>query len=345
MSQPTHITNIALVGATGQVGSHVLRHLQSAATKFDITIVSREDSKADFPSDPNTTIQRVNYTDHSSLISALSGAQFLIISLSVFAPKETQQQLIDAAAATGTVKYIIPNEWGTDWTDPEINKAVMIGDAIVANREYIVSKGMSWISVSCGFWYEYSLGSGSACYGFDLRNVPGKVYLFDGGDTPVNTSTWNHVGEGVEAMLRLPIHAADGGDTGKQALSIEGTFKNSFLRLSSFTLTQRDMLASLARVTSTDPKSWTTETVATEKWLAQAREELAKGSRLGFGKILYGTVMQAVEGKNEGYAMAYQAHKGLHDQALGLKGEDLDEATLQAVRIAEEKIREGNYWA
>lgn len=339
----THLTNVAIVGGAGQVGSHVLSALLSSPTTFNITLLTRPDSSSELPSDPKINIARADYADVSAVASALksSNTQILIISLSVMSPPETQKSLIDAAAASGTVKYIIPNEWGTDWTNPSVNADVMIGGPIVANREYINSKNLSWISVSCGFWYEYSLAAGPSCYGFDLRSVPGKAYLYDGGNAPVNTSTWKHTGEGVAAMFSLPISASDAGPNG---LSIDGTFANSFLRLSSFQLTQRDMLASLCRVTSTKESDWDAQTISSADYIAKGREELQTGNRAGFGKVLYARVMQAEKGVNEGFSQAYQAHKGLHDEALGLGREDLDEATGRAVEMARSNIEKGMYW-
>ncbi|KPI40444.1 uncharacterized protein AB675_7599 [Cyphellophora attinorum] len=338
MTESNHIKNVALVGATGQVGSHILQRLLSSPSKFNITILTRKDSSAKIPTASNIKVCPVDYENHDELTTALTGVEVLIISLSVFTPKETQPALVDAAAAAKTVRYIIPNEWGTDWTDPVVNKTAMLGTGINETRDYIKSKGMSWISVVCGFWYEYSLGSGPNCYGFDFRSIPGKVYLYDGGNTPVNTSTWEHTGEGTVAMLELPIKSDSG-------LSIEGTFANSFLRLSSFQLSQRDMLAAVCRATSTSESEWEQITVSTEEYLKTGREQLQQGNRAGFGKILYGSVMEAYPDRNQGHAQAYQAHKGLHDEALGLAKEDLEACTKGALQIAKEKIETGQYWA
>ena len=69
---------------------------------------------------------------------------------------------------------------------------MLVGDAKKITREFIekLERG-SWIAVSCGFWYEWSLAIPVA-YGFDFENR--AVTLFDDGETRINTSTWPQVG-------------------------------------------------------------------------------------------------------------------------------------------------------
>ena len=61
----------------------------------------------------------------------------------------------------------------------------------VATRKAIADLGKSsYVAVSTGFWYEWSLAI-PAGYGFDFANR--AVTLFDEGEAKISTSTWPQV--------------------------------------------------------------------------------------------------------------------------------------------------------
>lgn len=61
----------------------------------------------------------------------------------------------------------------------------------VATHKLIEELGKSsYISVSTGYWYEWSLAMGPA-YGIDFRTH--SAILFDEGDAKISTSTWPQV--------------------------------------------------------------------------------------------------------------------------------------------------------
>jgi len=55
----------------------------------------------------------VDYEDDDSIVSALQGQEFLIITLSVTAPKDLHERVVKAAAKAG-VRWIMPNIFGGD---------------------------------------------------------------------------------------------------------------------------------------------------------------------------------------------------------------------------------------
>lgn len=62
---------------------------------------------------------------------------------------------------------------------------------LVATRKAIEDLGKSsYISISTGFWYEWSLAM-PAAFGIDFANR--AVTFFDEGDTKICTSTWPQV--------------------------------------------------------------------------------------------------------------------------------------------------------
>ena len=326
MSQPgvdsNHIHNIAIVGATGNVGSPILKELL-AKNRFKLTAISRAESKGTIPD--GVARANVDYNDTNSIVEALKGQDVLIITLSVMATRDTQPKLIRAAADAG-VSWVIPNDFGMYTTDEAQNDTV--GPGKTEDRKLVESLGVSsWIGVTCGFWYEHSL-SGPGFYGFDIAKR--EAVFFDDGTEPQNTSTWAQVGRAVASLLSLPISSDSTDD--KTALS---SYRNRMVYISSFTLTQRDMFESLKRVTHTTDADWTSSHVPAKERYNEAKERLMKtGERDAFGKMLYTRFF--FPGENAGY---FEKVHGLDNEALALPTEDLDEATKAAIELGER-----GYW-
>lgn len=103
------------------------------------------------------------------------------------------------------------------------------------------------------------------------------------------------------------------------------TYRNKQVYINSFTTTQKEMLASLQRVTGTKESDWTvTKQSATDRY-AQGLVEIGKGERVGFAKMLYSRIFFPDGSGN------FEKRRGLANQALGLPKEDMDEATKRAV--------------
>jgi hypothetical protein len=272
-------------------------------------------------------IKKVNYEDQSRLVEALQGQEALIITLNVFTPSDTQTKLIEAAA-TANVPWILPNEFGRDNVNSEMGKDDLLGAAKAKYREHIEALGKSsWIAITCGFWYEFSLAGGTWRYGFDFKER--TVQQFDDGKTKINTSTWPQLGSAVAALVSLKI-APEGEDD--QSVTLMTHFKNKPAYISSFTISQSDMLESVLRVTGTEMKDWKLTRVSAKEYFKEGMEEIKKGSRIGFGKALYSRSFFPESSGNFG------AKRGLHNEVLGLPVENLDEFTRIAVQMAEKGV-------
>jgi hypothetical protein len=146
-------------------------------------------------------------------------------------------------------------------------------------------------------------------YGFDIANR--AATLFDEGETPVSLSTWPQIGRAVAALLSLPLETLD-------------TYRNKVIYINSFTVTQKEILASLQRVTNTTSTDWTvTKQSATERF-AEGQLELSKGNRAGFMKAMSRIFFTDGNGN-------FEKRRGLANAALGLSKEDLDEAARRVV--------------
>jgi hypothetical protein len=148
-----------------------------------------------------------------------------------------------------------------------------------------------------------------SAFGFDLDNR--IATLFDDGETPISVSTWPQIGRAVAALLSLPLDKLE-------------AYRNKQVYINSFTITQKEMLASLQRVTGTSESDWTiTKQSVTERY-SQGQVELGKGDRVGFVKMMYSRIFFPDGNGN------FEKRRGLANAALGLPKEDLDEATKRA---------------
>ena len=237
------------------------------------------------------------------------------------APPEQQARLIEAAAAA-EVSWILPNEYGYDTLHPGLHKDIPLGAAHDAYREQVEKLGVSsWIGVTCGFWYEYSLSASPACYGFDLKNR--SVTFFDDGNTRINTTTLPQCGRAVANLLSLKIFPDDEDDESAYL----SQFKNRFVYVSSFKLSQRDMLDSVMRVTDTKVGDWKISHEASVDRHKAGWEEFKNGNFLGFPKLMYTRVFYQ-DGSGD-----FEASRGLHNDVLGLPKDDLDEYTKIALQM------------
>ncbi|KAF9691322.1 hypothetical protein EKO04_010610 [Ascochyta lentis] len=314
------IKNIAIVGGTGTIGTYIMQALL-ARNRFTITAISRHDSRAEFPSD--IQVMRVDYDNEKSIVDALQGQDTLIITTSVFAPKDTSAKLIRAAAAAG-VSWVLPNELGMYNTDEAANDT--IGPTKKDDRELIESLGVSsWIGISCGFWYEHSLSNGEL-YGIDIEKR--EVTFFDNGMQRLNTSTWSQVGRAVAALLSLPVDLDD--QPSDVTLS---AYRNHMVYVSSFTVNQREIFESVKRVTSTTDEQWKIDREPAKERFEEARERMRGGDRRAFARVLYTRYFFDDAG-------LFEKLHGLDSEKLELPKEDLDEATKRAMQLAQ-----NGYWA
>ncbi|PVH69701.1 putative isoflavone reductase family protein [Cadophora sp. DSE1049] len=321
-----HIKNVALVGAGGTLGSHILTSLL-ATGKHHITILTRPESTSTFPSHPSLTTKHIDYTSPSSLTTALTGQDILIITMSVTAPPTQEESLIRAAATAG-VKYIMPNEWGHDFSHEGLAADTpLLGPKLAKNRKLIEHLGVSkWVTVTGGFWYEYSLAGTEWRYGFDFGKR--SVTFFGDGEVKVNTSTWEQFARTVSALLSLPILPKDSGDK-QTTLS---SYDNKHCYISSFRVSQKDMFDSVLRVTGTKKEDWMITYEDAEARWKRGMEMFKQGNMVGFGIAMY-----ARDFFGDG-AGDFERRWGLSNEILGLPKEDFDACTRKAVEMAEREV-------
>ena len=283
-----------------------------------VTALTRSTANSDLPS--GIQIAKVDYEDDESLISALRGQQFLIITLSVMAPPSTHGKIVAAAAKAG-VPYIMPNVYGGDITNESLRKDDVYSAGAWKICLEIEQLGPAYVAMCCGFWYEWSLALGEQWFGFDIKNR--KVTFFDDGETKINSSTWQQCGRALAGLLNLPEKAAEPG-----SVAVE-EWKNKPLYTSSFRVSQRDMLDSIHRVTGSTDSDWDIRREPTKQRYQDGLDEMRKGVRTGFAKSMY------ARGFFPGGGADFESTKELANQVLRLPTDDLDEATKRAVEMVE----------
>jgi NAD(P)H dehydrogenase (quinone) len=98
---------IAITGATGQLGQHVIEQLLKTVPADQIVAIVRNPAKADALSQQGIQVRQADYTDQTALTSALQGVEKLLLISSSEVGQRTPQHLnvINAAKAAG-VKFI-----------------------------------------------------------------------------------------------------------------------------------------------------------------------------------------------------------------------------------------------
>ena len=209
-----------------------------------MTALTRHASTGTLPTNPNLTVVKVDYDDDAALSSALSDRDFLIITLSARAPPTLHSRIV-SCAVSAKIRWIMPNYFGYGIGD----RALSGKTDLPANFERYIddvksTPGVDYTALVCGFWYEFSLAMGESWFGFRIRDR--SVTMYGDGMKKVNVSTWDACGRAVAGLLSLPIIAD--GVAGSVALE---KWKNEGVYISSFLVSQRDILDSLHRVLGT----------------------------------------------------------------------------------------------
>ena len=307
------------------MGEHFANALVKTG-KHTVTALTRQGSKNEVPSGVKAI--PVDYNDESTVVGALKGQQFLIITLAARAPPDAHSKIVQAAAKAG-VPHIMPNIFGFDHS----NEALMKENPLSANAKSMLAEveaaGCSWTSMICSLWYEYSLAMGPMWFGFDFANK--KLTLYDDGTTKVNLTTWEQCARAVAALLSLKELPEDANDKSPTV----NTWRNKPLVVSSFLISQKDMFESWKRVSGDNDSDWTIEKEPSKERYQKGMEAMKSAqdpisARMGAAMASFVRVFFPNGGGD------YESTRGLDNAKLGLPKEDLDERTAVAKEMVEQ---------
>lgn len=211
----------------------------------------------------------------------------------------------------------MPNIYGPDIRNPKLREDKRSAAALQSLAE-MEKLGISYISLACGVWYEWSLAAGEEWFGFQIKDR--KVTFVDDGKTVLTVSTWLQCGRALAALLSLPESGVS------PSLS---DWKDAPLYVSSFQVSQRDMLDSFHRVLGTADEDWEITYEPAAKRLKDGLEEFSKGIFKGLAKNLY--AIHFIRSR----AGELDFPNDVSNELLGLPKESLDEATKRAVDMLE----------
>ena len=241
--------NIAIVGANGHIGSHTLATLVSHDL-HRITAIVRPDSTSNLPA--AVIIKKGAFDDEPFLVEALKGQEVLIIQLPI-AGSHYQEGFIRAAAKAG-VKYVLPTEWGSDPEAKLIEELPVIAEK-ARFRQLVEELGVGcWIGVVNNPWYDFCLPMGDVL-GVNFKER--KATLWDGGNNKLNMSTLSRAGAATAELVAQPD-------------SELSRYRNRCFYVSSFHVTEREILASVMHATSTHEGDWTIAEKPTDAAIEEA---------------------------------------------------------------------------
>ncbi|RSL90775.1 hypothetical protein CEP51_000595 [Fusarium floridanum] len=197
------VTNVALLGATGTLGSHILTALKGAG--FSVTAVQRKDSTKTVPQDIKSV--KVDLANKDELVSVFKG-QDAVVSAVPNPALLTEKIMIDAAIEA-SVKRIIPSEYSTNLDSPLVRKLPIVTEKIKV-RDYLTTAISSsdspttWTSINNGPFFEMCLRFG--VLGPNLREK--KATFHNGGNNLVATTTLPDIATTVAKILD-PAHFAE----------------------------------------------------------------------------------------------------------------------------------------
>ncbi|KAL6715008.1 hypothetical protein ACLMJK_007269 [Lecanora helva] len=296
---PAPFKNIAVVGATGNLGPHIISALLSH--HFAVTVLTRPTSTStpNFP--PAVRVFRGNYDDPVFLASAFKGIDVVILTVGVeFIPR--QGILVEAGAKAG-VRRVVPSEFGSDITNPIAVNAVPFYKKKADVAEQIkrlaaVYPTLTWTTFICGPFYDWCLKLGF--YGFDLQNK--RATLYDRGLARFDTTTLSTVGAAVVSVLSTPEKYA-----------------NEYVFINSLTTSQAEMLAALKKVSGTD--NWSVEERSAQEYKDGGREKDNRGDIMGTYDLIFATTFQ--EGNGADFSRGRLAN-----EELGLGREEVEGVTI-----------------
>jgi len=294
-------TKVALAGATGNLGVHVLEALLGAG--YQVTVLSRTGGNSSkLAKHSKLTIAEVDFNSTNSLLAPLEGVEVVISCLATLAIG-SQNRLIDAAVATG-VKRFIPAEFGMDSRNhlcmdlpvcvPKIATQKYLAEKVASNQTF------SFTGIANGLFLDWGLE-----VGFIVNPGSHTATLYNGGDIPFSTTTLADVVKAIVGVIENQDATA-----------------NRILYIHSAVTTQNKLIQYARDI---DGKEWITGVKNTEDVRQESLAELAKGTTGDTQKAMDGFCVCAMWAA--GYGGDFTGH--LDNDLVGVKS--LNEDELRAI--------------
>ncbi|KAL7768603.1 hypothetical protein ACKLNR_002904 [Fusarium oxysporum f. sp. zingiberi] len=294
----SRVKNVALAGATGMLGSHILAAF-SQNKRYNLTLLVRNNSSiGSFPL--HITVIQVDYDSHESLVSALRGQDVLVSALGK-AALHCQGRLVEAAVAAN-VRRIIPSEFGANLRNPKTRKFPTYALKIALEDQLARScrlSNSSYTLIYTNCLLDWAIATHGALLVDPSKRI---VKLYDGGNNKFSTTSLATVGHTVVAVVDHFEETA-----------------NRVICVQDAAISQVELLELVKEVTADDGgKEWGVLHIDTGDAEAQALAVQKQGALTS--EVFYGFAVRAA------FAPGYGGHFAHCDnELLGIKGMGRDE--------------------
>ncbi|HHJ4381308.1 TPA: SDR family oxidoreductase [Citrobacter freundii] len=149
---------IAITGATGQLGQHVIESLLKTVPASQIVAIVRNPAKATALSQQGITVRQADYSDEAAFTTALLGIdKLLLISSSEVGQRAPQHRNVINAAKAAHVKFIAYTSLLHADTSP-----LGLADEHVATEQMLAESGIAYALLRNGWYTENYLASAPA---------------------------------------------------------------------------------------------------------------------------------------------------------------------------------------
>lgn len=149
---------IAITGATGQLGQHVIESLLKTVPASQIVAIVRNPAKATALSQQGITVRQADYSDEAAFSTALQGIdKLLLISSSEVGQRAPQHRNVINAAKAAHVKFIAYTSLLHADTSP-----LGLSDEHVATEKMLAESGIAYALLRNGWYTENYLASAPA---------------------------------------------------------------------------------------------------------------------------------------------------------------------------------------
>ena len=149
---------IAITGATGQLGQHVIENLLKTVPASQIVAIVRNPAKATALSQQGITVRQADYSDETAFTRALQGVdKLLLISSSEVGQRAAQHRNVINAAKAANVKFIAYTSLLHADTSP-----LGLADEHVATEKMLAESGIAYALLRNGWYTENYLASAPA---------------------------------------------------------------------------------------------------------------------------------------------------------------------------------------
>lgn len=187
---------IAITGATGQLGQHVIESLLKTVPASQIVAIVRNPAKATALSQQGITVRQADYSDEAAFTTALQGIdKLLLISSSEVGQRAPQHRNVINAAKAAHVKFIAYTSLLHADTSP-----LGLADEHVATEKMLAESGIAYALLRNGWYTENYLASAPAA-------LEHGVFIGAAGEGKIASATRAYYGAAAARVISEDGHA------------------------------------------------------------------------------------------------------------------------------------------